>query len=162
MSTPEAIFLAVVMSVGLASAFYNTTSAGLVASYFLSYLAYKITGEGMPIPAMLLADYLVIVLIAAKPDAHECPYTTRLAQFCALWGERTREDKIILGIFPFVWFLYFVEIAAFYRWWALWWLALFQFLIAGWEGYSVWQQRHAAKNHVSPNVLQRLAWSGHV
>lgn len=162
MSTDEIIFLAAVACIGIPSAWFNLTSVGLVLSYIVSQLVWRVTGEGLSVPSMLLCDYFVIVLAIAKPDARVCEYTGLFAQLRALWGERTSADKIILSLFPFVWFCYAVDFDAFYRWWALWWMALVQLLVAGWEGYSVWQQRRGARNHTGPNVTSlRLAWSGH-
>lgn len=162
MKADEIIFLTVVACVGIPSAWFNLTSVGLVVSYIVSQLVWRVTGESLSIPSMLLCDYLVIVLMLAKPDARECTYTGLFSQMCALWGERTNADKVILSIFPAVWFCYAVEFSAFYRWWALWWMAMLQLLVAGWEGYSVWQMKRVKKDHTGPNVVSlRLVWSGH-
>lgn len=162
MTLPEVIFLVAVILVGIPAARFNLTAVGLVASYGISQLYYWATGDGLTIPALLLADYTVIVLITAKPDAVDCPYTGIVAQICALWGERSREDKLILLIFPLVWLLYAIDISAFYQWWALWWLALLQLLIAAHESYSTWQQRNDV-THAGPDISfrLRLAWFGY-
>lgn len=163
MKIDEIILLAAVACIGIPSAWFNLTSAGLVVSYIVSQIVWRVTDEGVSVPSMLLCDYLVMVLIMAKPDARKCPYTGLVSQLYALWGERTNADKIVLSIFPLAWFCYAVEFDAFYRWWALWWLAMVQLLVAGWEGYSVWQARRAAKDHSGPDVASlRLVWPGHV
>ena len=160
MSTPETIALVVVACIGIPSAWFNFTSVGLVTSYIITQLVWRATGETMAVPSMLLSDYLVIVLTVAKPDARECEYTGLVLQLYALWGERTNADKIIISMFPLAWFCYAVDFDAFYRWWALWWLALLQLLVAGWEGYSTWHTQRAKKDHPGPNVTSlRLAWS---
>lgn len=163
MVTSEIIFLAAIACIGIPAAWFNLTAAGMVISYIVSQLVWRVTGDPISVPSMLLCDYLVIVLAIAKPDAHKCYYTSLASQMYALWGERTNADKIILSIFPLAWFCYAVEFNAFYRWWALWWMAMLQLLVAGWEGYSVWQQRPREKDHSSPDIASlRLAWSGHV
>lgn len=159
MTFPEATFLVVVVSVGIPAARFNMTAIGLVASYFISQIFWLVTKAGMNIPILLLVDYAVIVLICAKPDAITRPYTGLWVQLYALWDERTRADKFILSLFPVVWIFYELNIDAFYRWWALWCLALLQLLAAGWEGYSIWWQRRSAKDHASLDVSLRLAWS---
>lgn len=161
MTTDEIILLVIVVCIGIPSARFNLTSVGLVISYGVSQLVWKVTGEAISVPSMLLCDYLVMVLIWAKPDVYECPYTGLAAQFCALWFERSYADRIVLSFFSLAWFCYAINFDAFYRWWALWWIALVQLIVAGWEGYSVWQQRRSAKDHTSPNVTLRLAWSEH-
>lgn len=162
MTTDEIIYLAVVVCIGIPAARFNLTSAGLVISYIVSQLVWRVTDESFAVPSMLLCDYLVIVLTVAKPDARECPYTGLTSQLQALWGERTNADKIILSIFPLAWLCYAVEFSAFYRWWALWWLAMLQLLVAGWEGYSTWWERRHAKDHTGPNVTSlRLVWPSH-
>lgn len=160
MTIDEIIFLAAIVCIGIPSAGYNLTSAGLVISYIVSQVVWRVTGEALSVPSMLLCDYLVIVLAVAKPDARECPYTNLMAQLCAVWGERTTADKIVLSMFPFAWFCYAIEFDTFYRWWALWWLAMFQLLVAGWEGYTTWHQGLRTKDHTRPDItLLRLAWS---
>lgn len=159
----EIIFLAAIACIGIPSAWFNLTSMGLVISYIVSQLVWRVTGESLAVPSMLLCDYLVIVLILAKPDARECPYDNFFAQMCALWGERTNADRIILSVFPLAWICYAIEFSAFYRWWALWWLAFIQVLVAGWEGYSVWQAHRVKKDRTGPDVTSlRLAWSENV
>lgn len=161
MTIQEAIFLTITIGVGVPSALFNLTSVGLVASCLISQLYWYITGDGLGVPVLLIADYAVIVLIFAKPDAMECPYTGLWTQLCALWGERTKWDKIILSIFPFIWFCYFVDFVD--RWWVLWLLFLSQIFVAAVEGYSAWRKQHSTKDQASLDVVShRLAWSGHV
>lgn len=114
---------------------------------------YWITGIGMALEYYPFLDCVVIAVILAKPE--NCAYDIQpnwLAEMKCMFLERSVEDRIILCTFPICWYFYVADIAPFYIYWALWLIAVVQFLAAGWEAFSKSIQRHAEALIPPPHV----------
>lgn len=151
MTTPELVLTAIVAVVGIPSAFKNPTAAALVGCWLFSQVFYWFTGNGLAVEYYVYPDVLVIAVIMAKPEA--CNFEiqdTILAELKCAILERSVEDRIILCSFPICWWVYVANLAPFYTWWALWLIAVAQFLAAGWEAFSKIIQRHAEAMNSPP------------
>jgi hypothetical protein len=134
MSLPELVFLTVVLAIGLPSAVYNRTAAALVGSWGMQEVVAIVAGVPPGTVAGLVLDLGVIAVVLCKPEVRDCsPYRTMGKQIAAFWCERSAWDSAILTIFPIMWTVHAMNIDLYYRWWALWWLALVQVLLSGAE-----------------------------
>jgi len=118
MTAPEIIIWAVVLGVGVPSAWRNPTAAALVIAWVMGQAIYLVTGDNLPVEMYLFPDLFVIAIIASK-------------------ARRSNADWIVLGLFPVMWIAYpFAASQPFYVWWLLWALCLAQFLVVGAETLS--------------------------
>lgn len=144
MSLEEALFLAIVLLVGLPAGITvqplrtrNGTALALTGAWFFGWAIYIVCGIGMPVQAMLIADFAVITVIYCKDDWRDCsPYRGWAHVLCSVWLERSPWDRAILAMFPLAWVFYAGLFSDHLRYWALWLIAAAQFLLAGWEALS--------------------------
>lgn len=152
MSPLEAIYFAAILLIGVPAAFRlsgrvrNPVAFVMVASWVFCRILYAITGEGMPIQAMVLSDCAVIAAMFVKEDWQPCGYETLGRQFCAIWWERTPWDRAILCLFPVVWLFYAPIVGAQLQYWVLWSISLAQLMLAGLESLTLAQGLSANKS----------------
>lgn len=145
MSTPTIIMWTTVLAVGLFAAWRNPTALALVISWALAEWVYLRTGNNLPVNFYLFPDLAVIAVIVAK-------------------AERTTADRLVMLIFPVMWVIYLTSDATlhpYYRWFALWFLALAQFATVGCESLLTFRRSRAASDTPdtpSGDVYRRLAW----
>ena len=66
MSTPHIIMWAIVVCVGLPSAYRNPTALALSLSWLMGELTWMATGNSLPLSVYICADITVIAVICAK------------------------------------------------------------------------------------------------
>lgn len=118
---PGDIFALLVLLIGVPAMFVHKTAAVLVGAWLFNMAAYLLDGTPLPIPSYILSDVVAVVLIMS--------WRTTLA------------DYLVLGIYPICWVIYAVGFAGMIepvqQYWALYALALAQFVIAGpWPSLS--------------------------
>ncbi len=151
MSTASALYFAAILLIGVPAAFRlngrirNATAFAMVAMWLFGRVVYWLTGEWMPLQAMVLQDMVVIAAMFVKEDWRDCsPYTNLRYQFCALWNERSPWDRAILALFPVAWIFYFPVVDGQKQFWTLWGLGLLQLIAAGLEALTLWQAKRGA------------------
>ena len=92
------------------AALWRKSSLALLISWSAAQAWYLLSGDSVPIPLYLVADAIVIAVILAF--------------------SKDRTDLGILAIFPAMWLVYFSD-GGVSQWWALYWLAMTQFVLAG-------------------------------
>lgn len=145
MSTPAIIMWAVVMLIGVPAGWRNPTAAALVLSWIFGEVVAMVTGNNLPVEYYLYPDLFVLAVIMIKPERCNLrPCRSILAQLKCILLERSLADRIIMLIFPAMWVIYTIQ-SPYYKWWALWTLAIIQFLAAGAEAlcHSSIIRRHA-------------------
>lgn len=151
---------ALVVVVGLPAAWRNPTAAALVLCWIFSEGLYWITGNGLAVAYYTFPDIFVITVIFCKPSY--CPpedYPTVWHQLWCILAERTPADRLILLSYPACWYLYVADIAPYYQWWGLYWIAVVQFLAAGAEGIAKLNSRPEGASEASvepPDETSRL------
>lgn len=144
------LIYAVVGCIGLPAALRNMTAAALVVSWMIGEITWMVTGERFPFRLFFMADIAVIAVIYAKTIVRCGPkqYPTLGAQLRCLITDPTPCDRLVLAIFMLgQWPLYIVSLHPYYRWWALFWLVIAQFLLAGGEALgSYLKVRREARN----------------
>lgn len=151
MSTPTLIFLIAVMFVGLPAALKvsgkpsirirNATAFAIVAMWLFGRLVYALTGEWLPLQAMVIQDMVVVATIFAKQDWRDLwPYRTMKAQLAAMWLERSPWDRAVLALFAPTWLFYAPVLSPILQFWTLWSIGLTQMMLAGWEAFHLWQR----------------------
>lgn len=163
MALPEIIILLVVLAVGIPSSWRNPTAGALVLAWVAGRVAYIVTGDSLPVEFYLYPDIFVLGVIMAKREAYSCPPDGNTEQHLrSVLLCRTRQDRIIMLIFPLMWLLYYVDIHPFYKWYALWALAIAQFLAAGWEAVVINRRARAARTARLPPFAEyrMMAWRG--
>jgi hypothetical protein len=134
MSGPEIVFLSIILLVGAPAAFFNRTALSLVVSWSIQEAVCLVTGQGSGTMLGLVLDYGVILFVLSKPEVRDCsPYPTMWHQILSFWCERSFWDGAVLTIFPLMWLIHASKFDVYYQWWALWWLALAQIVLAGVE-----------------------------
>lgn len=164
MSWEEVVFHIVVFCVGVPSMWRNPTAIALVAAWALGQAAWWLTGENLPLRLYVITDLMVVAVIFCKPDAMDCwPYDGLRSQLVALLKERCAGDRVVVTIFPLMWLTYALQMDDYYRYWILWWLAIVQFLAAGWEAFSITlrRRRKASATETPPGAF-RLGLAGNV
>lgn len=156
MTTPEVILWAIVLAVGVPSAWWNPTAGALVLCWILGEAIYTITGDNLPILYYLLGDAVVLMVIFAKAE-HHWPLTSLRFRLGAILRDAACKDRLVLLIFPVMWALYAVPLHAFYKWWALYVLVIAQFAAAGWEAVSPHPCNYAAIGDQNDMRLMRTA-----
>lgn len=163
MSLPHLLMWCVVLGVGVPSAWRNPTAGALVLCWVFSEGLYALTGNGLATDYFIFPDLLVLAVIFAKPEAcNYRPYENTWVQFKCIILERSVPDRIVMVIFPAMWWTYVADIAPYYQWWALFYLSIAQFLAAGWEGFSkIYRSRvtSGTPDYPSGDVFRRIAWS---
>jgi hypothetical protein len=120
MSLPELVFLTVVLAIGLPSAVYNRTAAALVGSWGMQEAIYLMTGGTAEWLTGFALDYSVLLVIFT----------------CSC---RSAHDYAVAAIFPIMWGVHAMVPDPYYQWWALWWLALVQFVPAATGAVRNWR-----------------------
>lgn len=149
MTTPEIIFLCVVLLVGVPAMWRNATAAALVLSWTVGQMVWVVSGDSLPLKVYLLCDLTVLAIIYCKPEARGYfPYRDLRHQLSQAWFERSLWDRVVIAIFPLMWATYAMPISDYHRWWALYYLCLAQFLAAGAESLI---SRRAANTSEKPS-----------
>jgi hypothetical protein len=163
MALPNIIMWAIVLAVGVPSAWRNPTAGALVLCWVVSEGIYAFTGNGLAVEYYIFPDVFVLAIIFAKPEACDlAPYADWRHQLKCFLLERSVPDRIVMLIFPVMWCVYVSGIDPYYQWWSLWGLAIIQFFAAGWEGFSkIYRSRAVSEtpDRSSGDVFRRLAWS---
>jgi hypothetical protein len=152
MTFPEAFYFAMIVCVGVPSAFRlnarvrNPTALAMVATWFACRMSYEASGETMPRRALVLSDIAVVTTIYCKQVWRTCSYATLRLQLVALWFERSPWDRAILAIFPFVWLFYAPILEPKPQYWVLWSLSLAQLMLAGAEALHLHRGQMAIKS----------------
>lgn len=117
----------------------NATALALIVMWLFSRLVWALTGEWLPLKAMVIQDMVVIATVFAKRDWQDCaPYVDLRRQFAAMWLERSPWDRAILALYAPTWLLYAPVAAPIIQFWALWGIGLAQLALAGHEALSLW------------------------
>lgn len=132
MTLPEAVICLVVFVVGVPATFWNPTAGALVICWILGEAIYLTTGDNLPIAYYVIGDLFVLVVIFAKAE-HRFPLTGYGHQLGKILRDAVCMDRAVLAIIGVMWVLYAVPLHPYYKWWALYYLLLAQFLAAGWE-----------------------------
>jgi hypothetical protein len=141
-STPTFLYFLTVLFVGMPAALRvtgfrvrvrNSTAFAMVAMWLFGQFIWWLTGEWLPVQAMILQDAAVIAAMFVKDDWCTCPYRNGWHQLACLWIERTPWDKAILVLFPSAWLFYFPVTTPTNQFWTLWGIGLAQLALAGLE-----------------------------
>ena len=133
MTPPHLFMTLVVVFLAFPAAFRNRTAGALVGSWCVQELTWLLSGQFIPQMGGVILDYFILVVVFTKPEVRDCsPYRTIWHQFLAFACERSWNDVVVIAIFPLMW-LSHIALDDYYGWWARWWLALAQFLVAGAE-----------------------------
>lgn len=163
MSLPHLLMWTIVLAVGVPSAWKNPTAGALVLCWVVSEGIYALTGNGLATEYFLYPDFFVIAVIMMKPEACNLrPYRGPWHQLKCMLLERSVPDRIVMLLFPLAWYFYAATIHPYYQYWALFYIAIAQYLVAGWEGFSKLRRTRAVSetpDHSSGDVFRRLAWS---
>ncbi len=117
----------------------NPTALAMVATWIAGRAVYAATGEWLPLKAMVLFDWAVIVAILSKKDWRICsPHGGWQYLICFLWHERSPCDRAILALFPMVWLFYAPVVDSRTQYWVLWSLSMAQLALAGLEPLQSW------------------------
>lgn len=144
MTDPQILMWAAVFAVAV-SFFYgmNATAGALVISWLTGEAIYRITGDSLPVDFYIFPDIFVIAVIFAKGEyCTQYPYETLWHQVKCIVLERSPCDRIVMLIYPIQWAFYVSTLHPYYKWWALFYLVLVQFLAAGFESFQTYR-RHA-------------------
>jgi len=123
---------------GLSSAWKNPTAAALVLAYIASQFF------ELPPKLYILPDILTLAMIFSKPRYHPCdPYYTLSTwqQLKCIWTERSPADRLIITSMPLAWYFY-APVLTYHQYWALWWIAIFQFAVVSIESVFISWCRH--------------------
>lgn len=144
MSTPHIIMWAIVLAVGVPSAWRNPTAAALVLCWIVAEAIFVLTGNSLAVEYYAYPDIFVLAVIFAKQEHCSLkPYQNTWHQFKCVVLERSPADRLVMLIFPVMWWLYAADIGDRTKWWALWFLAAAQFLLAGAESLSKYLKSRA-------------------
>jgi hypothetical protein len=136
MLSPGQILCAVVLLIGVPSALRNPTAAALVGAWAVTKAIYLFTGNGLATDFYVFPDIAVIAIIYAKAIVRAGPkdYPTITAQLRSLATDLTVWDRLIVGLFLLgAWPIYVSTLHPYYQWWALFYIAILQFMLAGAE-----------------------------
>jgi hypothetical protein len=100
-------------------------------------LAYVVAELGLPLKYFTIPDIVTVCIIFGKPRYRPCETYWDLsiwAQFKCILAERSPADRFILLSIPMAWIIY-SPVLSHDQWWSLWWIAIAQFLAAGWESF---------------------------
>jgi hypothetical protein len=137
MSLPELVLWAVVLAVGIPSAWRNPTAGALVLCWVVSQTIYALTGNGLAVEYYAYPDIFVIAVIFAKREyCNLRPYRSTFHQLACVVLERSPADRFILLSYPVVWYFYTATSTPHLQYWALYLLSVAQFLAAGAESLS--------------------------
>lgn len=135
--TPALIMWAVVFCIGVPSGWRNPTAAALVIAKIAGWGWYQISGDNLPVDFYIFPDIMVLAVIMAKPEwCNLQPYRNVWHQLQCVLLERSHADRIVMVTFVIMWGIYVMDLHPYYKWWALYWLVIAQFLAAGWEAFS--------------------------
>lgn len=152
MSWQAVLMYAVVAGIGFLAAFRNATAAALCVAWLVGEIIYIFTGNVLPLSFFFMADVAVVAVIYAK-TIKRCGtklYTSLGEQLRCLVTDLTAYDRWIVAIYLLgAWPLYVLDIHPFYKWHALWALAIIQFLLAGAE--AALSFRHDVIERASPD-----------
>lgn len=139
MTAPDVILWLIVVAVGFPAMRWNPTAIALVLSFVASKAIYFTTGQNIAPEYYPFIDFFVItvILCRAEPCTHD-----RWSLWCLIL-ERSPADKLVMLSFLPVWFFYVAKVSFSTQWFALWLLAIVQFLAAG--GESLYKYRRASK-----------------
>ena len=155
MSLAQLTLLAVVLTVGVPSAWKNPTAGALVLCWVFSETLYLLTGDGMAVQFYAYPDVLVIAVIFAKREWCNLDSNGWLTELKCVLLERSPCDRLILLSYPVVWWLYVAPIAHYYQYWALWTISIAQFFAAGFEAFQKVMRARSAREKIDPpdNIL---------
>lgn len=144
---------------------WNGTCWALALSYFVVQ-AWWLLNSGAPLyPGdLFMVDLVTVLLVYCKTIARdkECEFETGWDHLKCFLMAPTPRDRIVLAIFPLMWAAYVLRIDETTRWWALYWLSMLQFLIAGSEAIDT--RRKAKAPRTDPDIpssgLMKVAWAG--
>lgn len=147
MSWPSLVMYAAVLLVGVPAMWYNPTAFGLVISWSMAQGLWYMTGDNLPLDFYFIADLTVIAIIYAK-TVSRCAgkvYRDGWHQLRCMVFDLTPWDRAIVALFVLgAWPLYILDIGAWEKWFGLWGITVFQFLLAGAEAAHSWREAKRA------------------
>jgi hypothetical protein len=152
MTWPHVLIYVVVIGIGLPSAVRNPVAAALVGNWAIGEFSWMVSGDNLPLTIYFMADIAVIATICIKATWREgCrTYPTLGEQIACFWRSLTIWDRWLMASYIFaVWPLYVLQISPWLKWWALYWLLITQFLMAG--GESIQSMLGSRKGNAVPN-----------
>lgn len=164
MSAPEVVMFAVVLLTVFPAAWRNLTAFALAAAYLFVQGMWAV---GVRLDAGILfgADMTVIAVIYGKA-ALRCPdveIRSTWEQLKCFHANLTRYDRLIVALFLFgAWPAYVLNVPDLARWWALYAMALAQYVAAAAESFTEWRRAKAPRSdpdHPSSGSL-RVALAG--
>lgn len=139
MSWQAVIMYCVVAFVGVPASFRNLTALAMIAAWLSVEFVYQITGDSLPLKYSFMADIAVIAVIYAK-TIKRCGaklYSSMVEQMRCLVTDLTPCDRWIVAIFLLgAWPVYLLSIDPWWKWMALWALAISQFMLASGEALA--------------------------
>lgn len=151
------VLWAVVICVGVPSAWRNPTAAALVLAKIAGWGWSKITGNSLPTDFYLFPDLFVMAVIFAKPEYAPCQrYKSVGHQLACFALERSPADRAVMLIFVVSWVLYVSPIHPYFVWWLLWSGVILQFLFASAESLEIYWRGRAVGKSVFPIIDRHL------
>jgi hypothetical protein len=136
----------------------NATATALVLAFFTIQVWWFAGGEVLDDPGtMFMIDFAVVVWIFVKA-VMRCRDESALQCVAKL----TLWDRLILALFLFgTWPTYVANVSDYHRWYALWGIAMAQFLLADIEAFLDWRRAKASSEPgIHPPGVLRAAWAG--
>lgn len=136
MSWPHILIYVVVIGVGLPSAWRNPTAGGLVAAWAIGETAWMLSGNSLPLKVYFMADIAVMAVMFWKATRREAcrTYHSLREQLKCFGRAMTLWDRWIAASYILaVWPIYVSELHPYYKWWALYWILIAQFILAAGE-----------------------------
>lgn len=143
MSIYGLIMWAVMLLIGVPSAWRNPTAAALVGAWVFSKTLFLATGDGLAVQFYVFPDIAALAIILAKPEYcfHGYDHSWWLELKCIL-TERSPSDRAVMLLFPALWWAYVADISAYTQWLVLWGATIFQVLFASAESLEkFWHSR---------------------
>jgi hypothetical protein len=151
MTLPHIIMWAVALVVGVPSAWKNPTAGALVLCWVFSEGLFWLTGNNLAVAYYAYPDICAITIIIAKGIVRAGDRD---------WPDLTVWDKCIIGLFLLgAWPIYVSTLHPYYQWWALFYISIAQFLLAGGESAQAFLRSLRARSAFPP-ADNGLAFAG--
>ena len=134
---------AVMLLIGVPSAWRNPTAAALVGAWVFSKALFLVTGDGLAVQFYVFPDIAALAVILAKPEHCFRGYDRSWwFEFKCILLERSPSDRAVMLLFPVLWYAYVADISAYAQWFVLWGATILQVLFASAESLErFWHSR---------------------
>lgn len=138
MSNAQLTLWVIALAVGFTSAWRNPTALALL-------LAFAVSEAGLPPAFYAWPDILTLALIFSKPRYRPCEDYWDLStweQLKCILTERGPTDRFVMLSIPMAWYFY-APVLSYSQYWSLYYIAVAQFLVVGFEGLTFILRRPA-------------------